>query len=194
MLGYCWLKNSYPSSGDQQHAMLIRDVCPRCKSSKYKKNEHIHNGKHNHYCHDCSRQFVQCFAQYLISEDKQALIERLLLERISLRSIGRAVGVSLKWLLGFLVQCVEALPEHLHVQSVIYHDNVMVRRVEAEADEVSSFVQKKAHKQWLWSATDATSRQIIAFHVGDRSRRSAKRLWVKIPQVDRQHATLQTPP
>jgi hypothetical protein len=35
---------------------------------------------------------------------------------MSLRSICRVVGVTLKWLLGFLVQCVEALPDHLHVQ------------------------------------------------------------------------------
>ena len=102
-------------------AMVIRDVCPRCKSPKYKKNGHIHNGKQNHHCHDCGRQFVQCFEQYLISDDKRALIERLLVERISLRGICRAVGVTLKWLLGFLVQCFEALPDHLHVQPVSCH-------------------------------------------------------------------------
>jgi transposase-like protein len=65
--------------------MIIRDVCPQCKSLKYKKNGHIHNGKQNHQCRDCGRQFVQCFEQYLISDDKRGLIERLLVERISLR-------------------------------------------------------------------------------------------------------------
>ena len=67
--------------------MVIREVCPRCKSSRYKKNGHIHNSKQNHHCHDCGRQFVQCCEQYLITEDKRALIERLLVERISLRGI-----------------------------------------------------------------------------------------------------------
>jgi insertion element IS1 protein InsB len=159
---------------------------------KYKKNGHIHNGKQNHHCHDCGRQFVQCCEQYLISEEKRGLIERLLVERISLRGICRAVGVKLKWLLGFLVQCVEALPDHLHVQPVTCHGNVMMRRLEVEADEMASFVQKKANKQWIWIAMDATSRQVIAFHVGDRSRRSAKRLWAKIPEAYRQHATFYT--
>jgi insertion element IS1 protein InsB len=161
--------------------MIIRDVCPQCKSPKYKKNGHIHNGKQNHHCHDCGRQFVQCFEQSLIAEDKRVLIERLLVERISLRGICRAVRVTLKWLLGFLVQCFEALPEHLHVQPVTGHGNVMIRRLEVEADEMSSFVHKKARKQWIWIAMDATTRQVIAFHVGDRSRTSAKRLWAKIP-------------
>jgi insertion element IS1 protein InsB len=163
--------------------MIIRDVCPRCKSPKYKKNGHIHSGKQNHQCCDCGRQFVQCFEQYLIAEDTRGLIERLLVERISLRGICRAVGVKLKWLLGFLIQCVKALPDHFHVQPITCHSNIMMRRLEVEADEMASFVQKKANKQWIWIAMDAKSRQVIAFYVGDRSRRSAKRLWAKIPEV-----------
>ena len=172
--------------------MVIREVCPRCESSKYKKNGHIHNGKQNHHCHDCGRQFVQCFEQYLIAEEKRGLIERLLVERISLRGICRAVEVNLKWLLGFLVQCCEALPNHLHVQPVSCQQNVMIQRLEVEADEMASFVQKKANKQWIWIAMDVTTRQVIAFHVGDRSRKSAKRLWAKIPETYRQHATFYT--
>ena len=46
----------------------------------------------------------------IIADDKRGLIERLLLERLSLRGICRAVEVTLKWLLGFLVQCFKALP------------------------------------------------------------------------------------
>ena len=157
--------------------MVIRDVCPQCKSPKYKRNGHIHNGKQNHRCHACGRQFVRYFEQYLVAEEKRMLIERLLLERISLRGICRAVEVQLKWLLGFLVQCVEALPDHLHVQPVTCCGNVVIQRLEVEADEMSSFVQKKANKQWIWIAMDARSRQVIAFHVGNRSRKSAKRLW-----------------
>ena len=72
------------------------------------------------------------------------------------------------------------------------HGNVMLRRLEVEADEMASFVKKKANKQWIWIAMDAKTRQVIAFHVGDRSRRSAKRLWAKIPEAYRQHATFYT--
>jgi insertion element IS1 protein InsB len=172
--------------------MITRDLCPRCRSPKYKKNGHIHNSKQNHQCQDCGRQFVQCFEQYLISDDTRALIARLLVERISLRGICRAVGVGLKWLLGFLVHCVEALPDHLNVQPITAHQDVMIQRLEVEADEMPSFVQKKAHKPWIWIAMDAKTRQVIAFHVGDRSRKSAKRLWAKIPLVYRHHATFYT--
>jgi insertion element IS1 protein InsB len=39
---------------------------------------------------------------------------------------------------------------------------------------------------------DAKTRQVIACHVGDRSRKSAKRLWANIPLVYRHHATFYT--
>jgi insertion element IS1 protein InsB len=68
----------------------------------------------------------------------------------------------------------------------------MIRRLEVEADDMSSVVQKKANQPWIWIAMDATSRQVIAFHVGDRRRRSAKRLWAKVPMASRQHATFYT--
>jgi IS1 family transposase len=101
-------------------------------------------------------------------------------------------GKALKWLLGFLVQCFAALPDHLHVQPVSCQHDVLIQRLEVEADELASFVQKKANKQWVWIAMDAKTRQIIAFHVGDRSHKSAEHLWAKIPQAYRQHATFYT--
>jgi hypothetical protein len=47
--------------------------------------------------------------------------------------------------LGFLAQCVTALPDHLHVQPLSRHGNVMLQRLEVEADEMASFVPKKAN-------------------------------------------------
>src|SRR5712691_1806914 len=152
----------------------------------------MHNGKQQHHCHACGRQCVRCFEQSLIAKDKRMLVKRLRLERMSLRGICRAVGMKLKWLLGFLVPCVEALPDHLHVQPITCHGNAMIRHLEVEADEMSSFVQKKASKQRMWIAMDTTTRQVIALHVGDHSRKSAKRLWAKMPAANRQHATFST--
>jgi hypothetical protein len=128
--------------------MVTRDVCPRCQSPHYQKNGRIHNGKQNHQCKACGRQFVDCCEQYLVAEDTRALIERLLVERISLRGICRAVGVTLKWLVGFLVQCGEALPDHLNVQPVSRTQDVVMQRLEVEADEMQSLVEKKGNKQW----------------------------------------------
>jgi hypothetical protein len=57
--------------------MIIRDVCPRCQSPKFKKNGHIHNGKKNHHCHDCGRQFVQCCEQYLLVREALSVSKQL---------------------------------------------------------------------------------------------------------------------
>jgi insertion element IS1 protein InsB len=39
---------------------------------------------------------------------------------------------------------------------------------------------------------EAKTRQIIAFHVGNRSHTSAEHLWAKIPHASRHHATFYT--
>jgi len=96
----------------------MTEVCPQCESPKHKKNRYIYDDKQQHQCHDCGRELVECFEQYLISDDSRALTERLVLERISLRGICRAVGVRLNGLLGFLMRCFEMLPDHLHVQPI----------------------------------------------------------------------------
>jgi insertion element IS1 protein InsB len=129
---------------------------------------------------------------HIVSDEQRTLIEHLLRERISLRGICRAVGVSLTWLLHFIVERFAACPDHLHVQLPVRLTDVVIRRLEAEADELWSFVGNKANKQWLWIAMDAKTRQVIAFHVGDRSRESANELWAKIPAVYREQATFYT--
>jgi insertion element IS1 protein InsB len=68
----------------------------------------------------------------------------------------------------------------------------VIRQLAAEADELWSFVRQKANKQWIWIAMDGRTRQVVAFHVGDRSRDSAKELWAKIPEVHREQATFHT--
>jgi IS1 family transposase len=91
-----------------------------------------------------------------------------------------------------MVECFATRPDHLHAQLPARPAKVWMYKLEAEADEMWSFVQKKANKQWIWLAMDATTRQIIAFHVGDRSRESAKALWATIPEVYQEHATFHT--
>ena len=118
--------------------------------------------------------------------------EHRLRERLSLRGSCRAVGVSLTWLLHFMVQCFAACPDDLHVQLPQHPTDVVLRRLEAAADEMWSFVKRQANQQWVWIAMDASTRQIIAFHVGDRSRESAKALWAKMPLVYQEQAIFHT--
>jgi insertion element IS1 protein InsB len=75
-----------------------------------------------------------------------------------------------------MVERFTAAPEHLYVQSTAGNQKVILHRLEAEVDELWSFVCRKADRHWVWIAMDAMTRQIIAFPVGDRSRPSAHAL------------------
>ena len=130
----------------------------------------------------------------IISYEQRTLIEHLRRERLSLRGLCRAVGGSLTWLLHVMVKCFAACPAHVHVQLPGSPTEVVIRRLEAEADELWSCVGKQANQPWRWSAMDAKTRQVSAFHVGDRCRETAKELWAKMPWVYREQARFPTDP
>ena len=50
-----------------------------------------------------------------------------------------------------------------------------------EYDEMWSFVHDKRNKQWLWLAVLRRNRQVVAFHIGDRSYIAFKELYSKVP-------------
>ncbi len=90
--------------------------CPQCGSPHFKRNGHTHHGKQNYQCLDCNRQFVS--SSRLISVATKELVKKLLLERIPLRGICRALKISLPWLLSFIVELYERSPEDLNVEPV----------------------------------------------------------------------------
>lgn len=51
-----------------------------------------------------------------------------------------------------------------------------------------SFVGRRNNKVWLWLAMDTQTREIVAVHVGDRSRHSAQALWHNLPPIYRERA------
>ena len=117
--------------------------CPSCSSTDTKKNGHIHNGKQNHFCNACGRQFVENPEQILISNAQRERIRKLLLERIPLRGICRVEGVSLRWLLGFMVDLYNQLPDDLNFQVKAQAEELIIYTLESEIDEMFSFVSQK---------------------------------------------------
>jgi insertion element IS1 protein InsB len=164
--------------------------CPQCRLSHIKKNGHTHYGKQNYQCLECGRQFVN-HSQRIDAQTRDR-IKKLLLERLSLRGICRVMNVSLQWLLPFIAQLYQELPDDLYGQPSSPHCRIRLLRLQAEVDEMWSFVGKKVNKQWVWIAIDVESRQVLAFYVGDRSRKSARKLWQRIPKRYRQAAKFYT--
>lgn len=108
-------------------------TCPSCNSSVIKLNGHIHNGKQNHQCKACGRQFVLNSTQKLVSAQQKALIDKLLLEKISLAGICRTVKVSEVWLQGYLSELYGAQPDDLNAS--IPTVEAMERHLEDKFDQ-----------------------------------------------------------
>jgi len=92
-------------------------TCPICGSSQTVKNGRIHNGKQRFKCHDCGRQFVEDSTKKVIDQATRELIDRLLLERISLAGIARATQVSEQWLQTYVNEKYAEVPRTVQVTS-----------------------------------------------------------------------------
>jgi transposase-like protein len=76
--------------------------CPDCQSNNLKKNGRIHNRKQRYLCKDCGRQFTPEGTKKTIREESKEMIDRLLLEKLPLAGIARAVQVSETWLQAYV--------------------------------------------------------------------------------------------
>ncbi|MGN7613663.1 IS1 family transposase [Magnetococcales bacterium HHB-1] len=144
----------------------------------------MHNGKQNYKCKECGRQFVLHPEKQPISDKTKGLIDRLLLERLSLAGIARAVGVSESWLQKYVNKKLESVPQTIEQQPSTTKKKFCL----AELDEMWSFVENKDNKQWVWLAIDQCSRRIIGAYIGKRDEDGAKAVWDSLPQVYRDTA------
>lgn len=51
-----------------------------------------------------------------------------------------------------------------------------------ELDELWSFVLKRHNKRWIWLALCRRTRQVVAYAIGDRSARTCRLLWKRVPE------------
>lgn len=160
--------------------------CPRCNSQYIVKNGHTHTGKQSFKCRDCSRQFVIAPRHQPISEDTRELIDRLLLEKISLAGIVRATGVSPRWLQYYVNKKLGAVKRQVEVKSK------KKGKLTIQCDEMWSFVGDKGNKQWIWLAIDVLTKEIVGVYIGKRDEAGARGLWDSLPAVYRQCAVSYT--
>lgn len=154
--------------------------CPSCQSTLIKKNGFTHTGKQNYRCLGCSRQFVQEPSQKIIDDHTKILVKKALLERVSLHGICRIFDVSMPWLLELIDDLIEEIPQDLNAEVVQEDDEIEVAVL--QADELWSYVGTKANPQWLWLVMHSRTRQVVAMEVGPRDRKTAERLFFKLPE------------
>jgi insertion element IS1 protein InsB len=166
--------------------LSLRPNCPECGSNHIVKNGIIHNKKPKYKCQSCGRQFVENPTNKVIRSETKDLIERLLLEKISLAGIARSTGVSQKWLQDYVNN------KYASIERTVKVKPKKKVRLNVECDELWSFVDCKENKQWVWLAMDRETREIIGVYIGARSEEGAKKLWNSLPPVYRQCAVCYT--
>ena len=90
--------------------------CTYCHSQHTVKNGISITGKQKYKCNTCDRQFVLDPAKFPIPDETKRLIDRLLLERISLAGIARVTGVSERWLQYYVNDKYEKVPRQVMVK------------------------------------------------------------------------------
>ncbi len=123
-------------------------VCPDCGSKHLSKNGSVHNGKPKYQCKSCNRQFVVNPTKTTVSLETKQLIDRLLLERISLRGIARVTQVSWSWLQDYVNPRLRRTPRQVEVSGK------PPGKLTIECDELWSFVNSKKNDVYIWLAID----------------------------------------
>ena len=161
-------------------------TCPSCGSERITKNGSVAQGKKKNRCKDCGRQFVENPTKKVISEETKSLINKLLLERISLHGIARVADVSWAWLQKYVNDLLARIPRTIKVSEK------SKGRLTIECDEMWSFIGSKDDEIYIWLAIDRDTREIVGCFVGNRTRKSARQLWDSLPGVYRQCAVTYT--
>lgn len=127
--------------------------CPRCDSFTIVKNGSNANGKKKFLCKDCSRQFVENPQNKRISAAEWRIVDNLLLERISLAGIARAVSISKRWIQEYVKK------KRNEVKKEAFN---MSRngKIFIEADEMWTFVGNRGNDIWIWLAVERRTRLI----------------------------------
>ena len=76
--------------------------CPRCHATHVVRNGRLRSGSPQLLCRGCGRRFVPDPKRGPVPEDRKDLVRRLVRERVSLRGIARATGLSRSWLQTFV--------------------------------------------------------------------------------------------
>ena len=79
------------------------------------KNGSTHHKKPKYLCKECGRQFVKNPQKKYISSETKILIDRLLLEKIPLAGIARALNISYTWLQNYVNKKYESTPREIKV-------------------------------------------------------------------------------
>jgi len=156
----------------------ITYTCHDCGGQDIVKNGTNKCGSAQYYCKTCGAHRV-LEPKRKHTEKEQETILKAYQERASMRGLERIFEVTRQTVAAWIRKIVADMPDLKDTLEPVASDDVL------ELDEAWSFVLKKEQKRWLWTAICRRTRQIVAFVIGDRSEKTCRRLWNKIPDTYR---------
>jgi insertion element IS1 protein InsB len=152
----------------------ITYTCRQCGSTDIVKNGTNKCGSQQYHCYTCGA-YQTLQPKVAPAAQVKDWVLKAYHERASLRGLERVFQIARQTVSRWIRTILRTLPALIDTLQPAQPDDVL------ELDEVWSFVLKKAQKRWLWIALCRRTRQIVAFTIGDRSEKTCRRLWNKVP-------------
>ena len=108
--------------------------------------------------HKLKRQIMDCYA-----------------EGMGMNSLCRVFKVSINTLIKWI-----------KIEGKAFKQPDLSREKFVSCDEMWTFVQKKADKAWIWLCYSKMTKKILAVHIGNRGKESAKELINQVPNMCRE--------
>ena len=138
------------------------------------KNGTNRSGSPQYHCKECGVSRVLKPKQAYSESERQRVL-RACLQRRSLRGVERIFDMARQTVTQWIKAHVQHAPDFRETLLPAAPDDVL------ELDEIWSFVRKKDHQRWLWTAMCRRTRQIVGFAIGERGKATCRRLWESIP-------------
>ena len=150
--------------------------CRHCASTNTIRHGYTRKGKQRYRCRTCARSFVHDPGSAAYDAARKEEILRAYHERTSLRGLSRIFGVSRNTVTRWLKKASGLPPLERTLAPASEGGEVL------ELDELWSFVLKRKNKRWVWLALCRSTRQVVAYAIGNRGEATCRLLWQRIPE------------
>ena len=160
--------------------ITLQIKCPTCLSNNIKRNGIKVDGKQNHQCKDCKRQFIgdHALSYQGCNSGITGKILHLMVRGSGVRDIAEVERISIGEVLRTLSESVYQIqPKQSHYECL-------------EVDELWTFVGNKKNKQWLIYAYHRESGEIVAYVWGKRDLATVQRLKARLKKLGVQYARI----
>ena len=154
---------------------VITHHCTKCNGTNIVKNGTDYKGDQKFHCLDCDAYGTLEPQSRSYPEFVKEFVLRAYRERASMRGVERIFGIARQTLARWILEKAGVLPDLADTLETAAADDVL------ELDELWSYVFRKSDKRWIWIALCRRTRQVVGHFIGDRSEKSCRELWKRIP-------------